>query len=99
MLFILEGFDGPNTHERRLAVRAEHLARVRALHEQGRVRVAGPIPTMDDGDPVQSGFVGSLIIAEFESRSAASVWWENDPYALAGVFARTSIRPFRMALP
>lgn len=57
------------------------------------------MPAIDSPDPGPAGFVGSLIVAEFDSLESAEAWAREDPYALAGVFARVSVRPFRKTLP
>lgn len=51
MLYALIGEDAPNTHEKRMAVRTEHLARLAALQADGRLILAGPCPAVDSPDP------------------------------------------------
>jgi uncharacterized protein YciI len=38
MWFLILGHDVPGSLERRMAVRAEHLARLKLLHEAGRIK-------------------------------------------------------------
>lgn len=99
MLYAIVGDDAPGSLEKRLAARPAHLERLRALQDAGRLLLAGPCPAIDAPDPGPAGFSGSLIVAEFESLEAAQVWAAADPYVLAGVFARTTVRPFRQVLP
>lgn len=99
MLYALIGEDAPNSLERRLAVRPAHLARLQALAEAGRLILAGPMPAIDSPDPGPAGFSGSLIVAEFASQPEAEAWMAADPYATDGVFARTTVRPFKRVLP
>lgn len=99
MLYAIIGDDAPGSLERRLAARPAHLERLKALQDAGRLILAGPCPAIDAPDPGPAGFAGSLIVAEFESREAAEAWAAADPYVLAGVFARTTVRPFRKVLP
>ncbi|MFU2489721.1 YciI family protein [Thauera sp. WH-1] len=99
MFYALIGEDAPGTLETRLAVRPQHVARLEALRDEGRLLLAGPMPAIDSPDPGPAGFVGSLIVAEFDSLESAEAWAREDPYALAGVFARVSVRPFRKTLP
>ncbi|HRP26561.1 MAG TPA: YciI family protein [Thauera sp.] len=99
MFYALIGEDAPGTLETRLAVRPQHVARLEALREEGRLLLAGPMPAIDSPDPGPAGFVGSLIVAEFDSLESAEAWAREDPYALAGVFARVTVRPFRKTLP
>ncbi len=99
MFYALIGEDAPGTLETRLAVRAEHLARLEALRDEGRLLLAGPMPAIDAPDPGPAGFAGSLVVAEFDSLASAEHWLAEDPYARQGVFARTTVRPFRKVLP
>ena len=99
MLYVLQGEDAPESLETRLAVRPAHLARLEALRDEGRLIVAGPMPAIDAPDPGPAGFTGSLVIAEFESLEAAQQWLAADPYVTEGVFARTSVQPYKKVLP
>lgn len=99
MLYAIIGEDVPNSLERRLSVRPAHLARLEALKNEGRLFVAGPFPAIDSNDPGPAGFSGSLIVAEFASLADAQAWADADPYVGAGVYARTSVKPFKKVLP
>jgi hypothetical protein len=99
MLYALMGEDAADSLPRRLAARPAHLERVRRLQAEGRLVLAGPFPAIDSPDPGPAGFSGSLIVAEFESREQAERWLREDPYVIDGVFARTTVRPFRQVLP
>ncbi|MEY3201259.1 MAG: hypothetical protein RIR70_809 [Pseudomonadota bacterium] len=99
MLYALIGEDAPDSLALRMSVRPEHLARVKALCDEGRVVLAGPMPAIDSPDPGPAGFAGSLIVAEFASLDDAQAWLAADPYVTHGVFARTSVRPFKQVLP
>jgi uncharacterized protein YciI len=99
MLFAIQGIDGADSLERRLAVRTEHLARVRVLVDEGRLVVAGPFPALPTTEPGPAGYTGSLIVAEFPSLAAAEAWAVDDPYLTAGAWARVEVRPFVQVLP
>ena len=99
MYYALIGEDAPGTLETRLAVRPEHVARLVALRDDGRLLHAGPMPAIDSPDPGPAGFSGSLIVAEFDSLASAESWLREDAYVRHGVFARTTVRPFRKTLP
>ena len=99
MYYAISGRDVANSLEKRLSVRADHLARIQELVDAGRVLVAGPHPAIDNEDPGAAGFTGSLIIAEFESMEAAEAWAAGDPYTEAGVFESVEIKPFKVVLP
>jgi uncharacterized protein YciI len=99
MWYVINGNDSENSLERRLSVRAAHLARLQQLQEEGRLLLAGPCPAVDSNDPGPAGFTGSLIVAEFDSLEDAQSWAKADPYVEAGVFASVSVKPFRKVLP
>jgi hypothetical protein len=94
MWYVIIGHDAPDSLDKRRAQRAAHLERLTALRDAGRVLAAGPMPAIDAGDPGPAGFVGSVIIAEFESRDAARAWADADPYVAAGVWGDVRVEPF-----
>ena len=99
MLYVINGEDVPNSLEKRMTVRPEHLKRIQALQEAGRLILAGPYPAIDSQDPGTAGFSGSLIVAEFESLEAAQAWADADPYASSGVYRKVTVKPFKKVLP
>jgi uncharacterized protein YciI len=99
MLYAIVCEDIPGTLAKRMEARPAHLARLKALQEEGRLVLAGPHPAIDSQDPGPAGFTGSLIVAEFATREAAIAWTTEDPYSAAGVYARVTVKPFRKVLP
>lgn len=99
MWYAIEGYDGADVLARRLAARPQHLARLAALRDEGRLLLAGPCPAIDAEDPGPAGFSGSIVIAEFASLEDARSWADADPYVEAGVYQRVEVRPFRRVLP
>ena len=99
MWYVIEGYDGQDVLARRQAARPEHLARLHALRDEGRLLLAGPCPAIDAEDPGPAGFTGSIVIARFPSLDEARAWADADPYVAAGVYARVEVRPFRLSLP
>lgn len=99
MWYVIEGYDGQDVLAKRQAARPEHLARLHALRDEGRLLLAGPCPAIDAEDPGPAGFSGSLVVARFDSLEAARVWADADPYRAAGVYTRVDVRPFRKVLP
>jgi len=99
MLYMINGTDVPNSLEKRLSVRPQHVERLKALQEQGRLLLAGPLPAIDSDDPGDAGFSGSLIVAEFDSLEAAEAWANADPYIGAGVYESVTVKPFKKVLP
>jgi len=99
MWYAIYAIDHDNSLEKRLSARPAHLARLTALRDAGRLLLAGPFPAIDAEDPGPAGFVGSLIIAEFEDLAAALAWADADPYRAAGVYREVNVLPFRKVLP
>ena len=99
MWYAIEGHDGSDVLDQRLAARPQHLARLTALRDEGRLLLAGPCPAIDAEDPGPAGFSGSIVIAEFDSLEDARAWADADPYIAAGVYVRVDVRPFRKVLP
>jgi len=96
MLYAIYALDNPASAEKRLAARPAHVARLKLLQEQGRLLLAGPMPSADKAD---APACGSLIVAEFASQQAAQQWMQDDPYVAAGVYAKAEVRPFLKLLP
>lgn len=99
MYYALIASDRPGTLNQRMAMRTEHLARLQALQDEGRLLVAGPHPAVDGQYPGEAGFTGSLIIAEFPCLEEAQAWADSDPYVAAGVYEQVSVKPFRKVFP
>ena len=91
--------DVENSLPLRQSARPEHLARLQALVDEGRLLVAGPHPAEDTPDPGAAGFTGSLVIAEFDSLEQAKAWAGADPYMTAGVFSQVTVKPYKVVLP
>ncbi|MDY6941922.1 MAG: YciI family protein [Pseudomonadota bacterium] len=99
MLYMILCHDSQDGLSRRASARPDHLAYLAQLQDAGRLVLAGPLPRVDGEDPGNTGYRGSLIVAEFESLAAAERWAEQDPYNLAGVFSHVDISPFKRVLP
>ena len=87
MLFAIMSTDRPGGLDLRLATRATHLAYLSMYAD----RIVHGGPMLDaDGRPC-----GSLLIIEAADRATAEGFAASDPYAKAGLFEATLIRPFR----
>ena len=93
MYYAIISEDVADSLARRKGARPDHIARLRALRDQGRLLTAGPHPAIDSAEPGPNGFSGSLVIAEFDSLEDAERWAEADPYCAAGVYARGVVKP------
>lgn len=99
MLYAILATDTANSLTARLAARPDHLARLEALQQAGRLVLAGPHPAVDSIDSGSAGFSGSLVVAEFASLQAAQDWAAADPYCAAGVYAEVQVKPFKQVFP
>jgi len=99
MYYAIIAEDKPDTLSQRMAARPDHLARLTALRDEGRLLIAGPHPAIDSEDPGEAGFTGSLVVAEFDSLPAAQTWADNDPYIAAGVYGKVTVKPYKKVLP
>lgn len=99
MLYSIVGTDVENSLQARMAARPDHVSRLNALKDAGRLVLAGPNPAIDSEDPGENGFTGSIIIAEFASLEAAQTWADDDPYIASGVYQSVVVKPFKQVLP
>lgn len=99
MLYAIISEDVHDSLERRMAARPDHLARLEALRDEGRLVLAGPYPAVDSENPGEAGFTGSLVVAEFSDLATAQAWADADPYHIAGVYAKIVVKPFKKMLP
>ncbi len=99
MLYAIISQDRPDSLDARLQSRPDHLARLEALRDAGKLVLAGPHPAIDSNDPGDAGFSGSLVVAEFDSLETAQAWAGADPYNAAGVYEQVTVKPFKKVLP
>ncbi|UJF21163.1 YciI family protein [Shewanella sp. OMA3-2] len=99
MWYMISSQDVENSLAKRLSVRADHLARLQTLADEGRLLTAGPHPAIDNENPGEAGFTGSLVIADFASLADAQAWADVDPYIAAGVYQSVIVKPFKRVLP
>jgi uncharacterized protein YciI len=90
MLFALVAIDTPNSVERRLAIRPEHLKHLEALGD--KLFLAGPfLNEKEEG-------VGSIVIVEADSLEEAREMLNRDPFVREGLFEQVLIKPWRMGI-
>lgn len=99
MLYAIISEDVANSLDLRKGARPDHLARLQALKDAGRLVLAGPNPLIDSENPGDAGFSGSLVVAEFPSLQDAETWAAADPYVAAGVYQKVTVKPFKKVLP
>ena len=99
MWYAIISQDVEDSLERRKGAREAHLARLKALVDEGRLLIAGPHPAIDAEDPGPAGFTGSLVVVDFDSLEDVKAWADDDPYIEAGVYADVVVKPFKRVLP
>lgn len=99
MWYVIYSKDRKDSLQARKAARPDHIARLNALLAEGRMLLAGPRPAIDSEDPGPAGFVGSLVVAQFESLQDARAWADADPYVTAGVYDSIEVTPFKRVMP
>ncbi len=99
MYYMIYSEDVVDSLALRLANRPAHLARLEILAQQDRLLIAGPLPAIDSENPAEAGFTGSLVVAKFESLAQAQAWAAEDPFIIHGVYARSTVKPFKKVLP
>ncbi len=99
MWYAIISQDVEDSRAGRAAARPDHVARIKALLDEGRLLLAGPHPAIDAEDPGEAGFTGSLVIVDFPSLKEAQEWADSDPYIAAGVYESVVVKPFKPVLP
>ncbi len=87
MLFALICVDRPGGLDLRMATRPAHLA---YLEREAARLMSGGAMLDPEGKPC-----GSLLVIEAADRAEVEAFAAGDPYARAGLFESTLIRPFR----
>ena len=90
MLYALYCVDKPDSEDLRLANRDAHL---KYWAETGKVNLGGPF-TDDAGEHME----GSFLVIDVATRHEAETLQADDPYQLAGLFARVDIRAWKWLL-
>ena len=99
MLYAIISNDTEDSLEKRMSVRPKHIERLNQLKSEGRLLIAGPHPAIDNNDPGEAGFTGSLVIADFDSLEKAQSWANDDPYMESGAYESVIVKPFKKVLP
>jgi hypothetical protein len=92
MQFAILNHDKPDSVDLRMKVRETHLEFLRAAGS--KLMTAGPILSEDGSKPI-----GSLVIIEADDINAARAFAAADPYAKAGLFASSTVWPWRLVFP
>ena len=90
MLFALVALDAPNSVERRMVIRPEHLKHLESLGDA--LILAGPF--LDDKDQG----VGSIVVIEAASLAEAREMFGRDPFMRENLFDQVTIKPWRLGI-
>lgn len=93
MQFLLIAYDGTdkNAQERRIAVRPEHLRKIKFLKDRGEFLFGGAI--LDN----KGDMIGSMILYEMPDRKILDERLKDEPYIYGDVWKKIEIVPFRLA--
>ncbi len=89
-LYVIQGIDKPDGFALRASVQPAHLRFLDGLGD--KLVLAGPY--LDD----KQRFVGSLVMVKARDQAEAETIAADDPYAQAGLFVESSVRPWLWAL-
>ncbi len=90
MQYLIKAYDGPSMLEKRMQVRPRHLEGMKKL--SGRIICAGGL--LDDEGKMK----GSVLIMEFDDRSALDVYLASEPYMLEHVWEKTEVEPMNVVI-
>lgn len=99
MWYAIIGRDSDDSLSLRASARDRHVARLKALCDQGRLLTAGPLPAIDSPQPGPAGYAGSLVVAEFADLAEARAWARDDPYIHSGAWRDAEVHPYKAVLP
>ena len=99
MWYVIYSKDREDSLQARLEARPAHFERLNSLLQEGRLLLAGPRPAIDALDPGPAGFLGSLVVAEFDSLEDAQAWADEDPYVESGAYESVEVTPFNRVMP
>jgi uncharacterized protein YciI len=88
MHFMLLGYDKPDALELRKATRPSHIDYLNG--KLGKMLIGGPLLDAQ-GNPC-----GSMLVVEAASEADARAMFDEDPYVQAGLFATTTVTPYRL---
>jgi len=91
MFYAIFRLDKAGSRELRAQIRPTHM---RYIEQSNRtVKLCGPLLTENGTGPV-----GSMLVIEAETLSAAQAWADGDPYAKADLFDTVHIHPWKWAI-
>lgn len=92
MIFVFYLLDRPGAADLRHAMRPLHKGYLAQVAD--RIAFAGPLLSDD-----RQTMIGSLLAIDFESREAAALWQQHEPFTQAGLYASVSLLAFENLWP
>ena len=92
MQFLILAYDGKDSEalSRRMAARTAHIELGDRLRDEGHLHFATAI--LDDSGTM----IGSMLVAEYESREELDAWLKIEPYVTGSVWETIEVRPCRV---
>ncbi len=90
MLYTILAYDKDNSLDLRLKTRESHLEYLKKF--LSNIIFAGPLLNNDEKP------IGSQLILNFDTQTELDSFLQNDPYAVANLFAKTIIHPVKMVI-
>jgi uncharacterized protein YciI len=92
MTFLVLGYDGvdENAQARRMAARPAHIALGDKLRDEGKLKYA--VALLNEKDQM----TGSMLVCEYESRTALEEWLKTEPYVTGKVWEKIEVKPCRI---
>ena len=93
MRYVVHAYDytDPEVLRRRMAVRPDHLDKVRELSQAGNFVLGGAL--LDQ----EGRMIGSMMVLDFEDAADLERWQASEPYILGKVWEHIDIKPFLQA--
>ena len=90
-IILADDYKDENALSRRMAVREDHLARMKEEKDKGNFVIGGA--RLDDDGKMR----GSMLIVNLENEFAVQQWLKVDPYVVGKVWDNIEVRPFKVA--
>jgi len=90
-LILADDFKDPGALNRRLAVRTQHLIRMREEKIKGNFIIGGA--KLND----LGNMHGSMLVVQLEDEASVKRWIDEDPYITGKVWEHVEILPFKVA--
>lgn len=91
MTYVIHAYDYPNSLDKRMATRPDHLDYVRKLKANGQFILGGAL--LDEGGQM----MGSMLMLTLDTDAQLQEYLRTDPYIVQGVWEKIDVKPFRQA--